>query len=232
MKKDIDSNSIYNQYITYLQRWEFTWQQNLRIKQRQGEKHHILPFHAGGKKEGLTVFCTPREHALAHYYRFLVYRQKGDYIAYILMLNQKLAPRERGLLAAEKNKGLKNLFWDPKWQSEQGKKSKKRSKTKNQILATKQIGLKYGSKNGIKNQSSNLKQILKRKTTWLYFFQDKQYKFVFEPQISFSNLARILQAKTQDLNTTIVIASFYKVIYGQRKQMYGWQLMSIEIDFD
>jgi hypothetical protein len=37
--------------------------------------------------------------------------------------SQKTGSTKRALLAVEKNKQLKNLFWDVKWQSEQGKKS-------------------------------------------------------------------------------------------------------------
>lgn len=36
--------------------------------------------------------------------------------------NQKIGLKERSLLAVEKHKKLKKLFWDPKWQSTQGKK--------------------------------------------------------------------------------------------------------------
>ena len=82
-------------------------------------------------------------------------------------------------MAVEKNKKLKNLFWNQKWQSDQGKKSSINQKkhkrlfyntnwqseqakkaglknTKKQKKARKkvgnQLGLKYGQQNGINRQ--------------------------------------------------------------------------------
>ena len=41
-------------------------------------KHHIEPKHAGGDPEGELVICTMRDHARAHYIRYLVYGEKFD----------------------------------------------------------------------------------------------------------------------------------------------------------
>ena len=44
--------NTYEQFIAYL----------LQLEKQSDpilEKHHILPLHDGGKKEGFIVFCTP-----------------------------------------------------------------------------------------------------------------------------------------------------------------------------
>jgi hypothetical protein len=62
-------------------------EKNLDLKTKNLEKHHILPLHAGGLKSGQTVLCTSKNHTLAHYYRHLIYHEKGDYVAYQMRLN-------------------------------------------------------------------------------------------------------------------------------------------------
>jgi len=52
--------TIYQSFITYLYHLE---------------KHPILFLHDGGNK---NVLCSPKNHTLAHYYRYLAYGQLGD----------------------------------------------------------------------------------------------------------------------------------------------------------
>jgi hypothetical protein len=53
------------------------------------EKHHILPLHAGGTDEPSNlVRLTFSDHLIAHYIRWIVYREPGDRIAYQMMLGQ------------------------------------------------------------------------------------------------------------------------------------------------
>jgi len=47
------------------------------------EKHHILPLHAGGdNSSGNLISLSIKDHALAHFYRFLAYNDKNDKLAY------------------------------------------------------------------------------------------------------------------------------------------------------
>lgn len=62
---------------------------NLKKKQKKGfpknsvfHKHHIELKHAGGDPNGPLVYCTARDHARAHYIRYLVYNEKYDLCAY------------------------------------------------------------------------------------------------------------------------------------------------------
>jgi hypothetical protein len=214
--------NIYEQFIEHLTKEE----KKLNLNDKNLEKHHILPLHSGGQKDGPVVLCTQKNHTLAHYYRYLVYKERGDKVAYIMRWNQKLGIRERSLLAVEKNRKLKNLFWNSNWQSEQGKKGGLKGGKANTFAQKKsrqQIGLTYGEKS--KNASNKLKTILKKKTVWIYKLKNQQFIIVkIAPQKSFSKLIKILSNISQK---KINNSSFYKVIHGERKQMYDWSLIFI-----
>lgn len=51
-------------------------------------KHHIFPKHAGGEEKGEVVYCTIRDHARAHYLRYLAYGQFYDRMAYLGLVNR------------------------------------------------------------------------------------------------------------------------------------------------
>ena len=228
---------IYEQFITYLLKLEK--QPDFFDKNPMLEKHHILPLHDGGKKTGAVVLCSPKNHTLAHYYRYLTYGQLGDKVAYQMRWNQKLGAKQRSLLAVKTNKQKGNIFWNPRWQSEQGKKGGKKGgsqNTKKQTLARSKVGNTYGSQTGIKNQRPLLKTMLSKTTVWQYDYYDEiQHKPAIKklkitPQLSFSSLINILQLETVDSKTIIKKASFYKIIYGTRPQMYGWKLVFVYIN--
>lgn len=96
------------------------------MNDRNLEKHHILPLHAGGQKNGPIVLCSRQNHTLAHYYRYLALGQRGDFVSFTMRWNQRVGLKERTQLAVEKNKQLKNTFWNSNWQSMQGQKGGKK----------------------------------------------------------------------------------------------------------
>lgn len=220
------NKNIYDQFIEYLKKEE----KKLKLNDKNLEKHHILPLHSGGKKNGEIILCTFTNHTLAHYYRYLIFKEKGDLVAFKMRWNQKCGSRERALLAVEKNKELKKIFWNSKWQSEQGKKGGKIGGSKNTIIqyeARKKIGLKYGKTVGLNNASQNLKTALSKKTIWIYSVKNEPPKIIMiSPQKSFSDLINILCNYS---NKKISKSSFYKVIHGERRQLYGWSLYFIYI---
>ena len=116
---------IYVDVINYLKKDEKHLLK--KTNHRNLERHHIIPFHQGGFKEGPVILCTSRNHALAHYYRYLDYKQKGDFVAFTMRSNQRIGSSERAFLAVKKNKLVGNLFWDSKWQAKQGKKGGQKS---------------------------------------------------------------------------------------------------------
>ena len=83
--KNID---IYVKFIKYLKVEEKKLLKNPDFKNL--EKHHIITFHQGDFKKGPVVLCTVKNHVLAHYYRYLAYRQKSDWIAFTMRSNQKI----------------------------------------------------------------------------------------------------------------------------------------------
>ncbi len=218
------NKNIYGQFVEYLKKEE----QKLNLNDKNLEKHHILPLHVGGKKDGLIVLCTQKNHTLAHYYRYLSYKEKGDFIAFTMRWNQKIGTKERSLLAVEKNKKLKNLFWDSEWQSDQGKKGGIKGgikNTKKQRQARQNVGLVYGKRVGLNNASQNLKKCLSKTTIWIYSLKNEPSKQItISPQNSFSDLIDILSIYS---NQKISKSSFHKVIHGERRQLYGWSLFFI-----
>ena len=91
-KKKSPRKTIYEQFIDYLiglEKHGFT-----PNEQKNLEKHHILPYHDGGSKEGSVVLCTSKNHTLAHYYRYLAYGQKGDLVAFTMRWNQTFGIKE------------------------------------------------------------------------------------------------------------------------------------------
>lgn len=168
---------------------------------------------------------------MAHFYRYLVYQELGDLVCYQMRKNQ-INASSRSLLAVKKNKALGNLFWNFEWQKQQGLKGGLKGGKKNsekQKIARQQVGLKYGVQNGIKNQSSALKKVLSKTTVWHYTIKQKiLFSVTILPQKSFSNLIHILQNNTP-CNILIKKSTFYKIIHGQRSQLYGWKLFLIKL---
>ena len=221
------NENIYEQFIKYLKKEE----KKLNLNKNNLEKHHILPLHAGGKKEDPVVLCTEKNHTLAHYYRSLVYRKRGDLVAFRMRWDQKVGLHERVLLSIEKNKKLGNTFWDKKWQSKQGTKGGKiggSQNTQKQYLSRQKVGLNYGfglnteihkkarkrgglknshkqkmarSKVGILRQTPQLKKFLSKKTIWKYKIQDQILKISVPPQESVVEILNFLKNEIPNLKS-------------------------------
>lgn len=219
--------NIYEQFIFYLQTKE-----NTLLPTISYEKHHILPLHDGGQKNGPVVVCTPKNHTLAHYYHYLAYGQKGDFVAFTMRWNQKIGVNERVQLAVEKNKQLNNTFWNSEWQSIQGKKGGLKGGLKNSIKqkkARQTTGKKYGPKTGKTNASENLKYMLSKEITWIYSTKKDQklQKLTIKPQPSLANVIAILnQYGAQKIKNP---TSFYKLVHGKRKKLYGWSIFFVKL---
>jgi hypothetical protein len=161
---------------------------------------------------------------------------------------------QRALLAVEKNRRLKKLFWNSEWQSQQGIKRSIKAKTNNLLfynakwqsiqakkaglkntkkqqqarqIVGKSLGLTYGFQNGLNRQGNQLKQMLSKETVWVYSSEMTSFCLRVAPQTSFSALVDILQSYTP---TIIRKSSFYQVIHGTRPQMYGWRLFFIKLE--
>ncbi len=130
MKKGKDvsttSNRIYDQYIDYLRSEQVNRSTSVKL-----QTHRILPGHAGGTYDDPNnlVRITYDEHKLAHFYRFLQYRENGDKAAYLLMSNQtqegklavaRAAGKISGSRRASQDKEAGIRFFDLAWQKKHG----------------------------------------------------------------------------------------------------------------
>ena len=212
---------IYEQFIEYLKKEE----KYLNLNNKNLEKHHILPLHAGGLQNGQIILCTTKNHTLAHYYRFFSYGELGDLVAYKMRMGCIMSVQERSLLGVQKMKKNKINFFNPNWQSIQGSKKKKVKKTKTQIESCR--------KTGFNNKKYILTITLTKKTIWKYFVKSKT-KFLYktiEPQKSFQDIICILQtfSDNNNLDNKKVFdnSTLYKVVKGHRLNTYGWSLYFI-----
>jgi len=116
----LQTSDIYYQYISYLKLRQPDLQDKL-------EKHRIIPGHSNGtyKDSSNVLLVTFKEHTLAHFYRYLSFKEKGDLIAYRFMCGQTeqarllmacYAGQLGGTATNKKNKANKAFFYDAEWQ--------------------------------------------------------------------------------------------------------------------
>lgn len=120
----INKTDIYLAFIAYLKTKKYLCSTKL-------ERHRILPQHAGGTydRDENIVRCCFDDHLLAHYYRFLAYRQKGDFIAYQFMKGMtkeariemaSFAGKLGGKKSSDQNKAKSLFFFNKEWQKKHG----------------------------------------------------------------------------------------------------------------
>ncbi len=135
----INKNDIYLSFIAYLKTKKY-------LDNTPLEKHRILPQHAGGtyKMDGNIVRCSFVDHRLAHYYRFLAYRQKGDLIAFQFMKGMtkeariemaSFAGKVGGKKYSDQNKAKSLFFFNSLWQKKHGYKNAGKRNVKSGWLA-------------------------------------------------------------------------------------------------
>lgn len=120
-----DQLLIDGQYIAYLKLKYQLCDQLALEKDTRLEKHRIVPAHQGGTYSSENVIhITFEEHTLAHYYRYLEFRQSGDRVAFTFMRNQtadgrlqlaRLAGSIGGKKTNKNRKTQKFFFHDPEW---------------------------------------------------------------------------------------------------------------------
>lgn len=199
------------------------------------ECHHICPKHAGGTEEKSNkIFLSAEDHMLAHYYRFMVFQEKGDRLAFLLIKKQTTESRkimQELAVAANKEKG--NLFWNSEWQRKQGQKGGSLGGSANtpaQFLARQAVGRVQGARVGRTRQSDRLKAYFSKRMIWKYqkaLHDQENLSIEVIPCDTWTAVVAQLNAAVPDSikNET----SFIKVLYGERKQMYGWRIDSMTI---
>jgi len=82
--------------------WQKLYNVLLETKQSlEGEQHHIIPRHAGGKDENGIVRLPRRYHVLAHYIRYRWLQEQGDRVAFKMMSGQLKNPMHDTLIKAK-----------------------------------------------------------------------------------------------------------------------------------
>jgi hypothetical protein len=96
--------------------WENLY--NKLIKEKvslEGEKHHIVPKHDGGKDEDGIVVLERKYHILAHYIRWRWKKQIGDKVAYQIMRGQLLNPMLDSEMKKHVMEIINSMTNDPKY---------------------------------------------------------------------------------------------------------------------
>jgi hypothetical protein len=126
--KKLQTPEIYYQYISYLKLRPIFLQDKL-----EKQKHRIIPGHNNRSYKDPTnvLLVTFKEHTLAHFYRYLSFKQKGNLIAYKFICNQteqgrllmaSYAGKRGGTVTNKKNKANKKFFYNAEWQKSFGDK--------------------------------------------------------------------------------------------------------------
>ena len=162
--------NIYEQFLEYVKNKEYP-------KDTLLEFHHEPPHHTGlsDDKSPKNVYTSIEDHVLLHQYRWVAYNQVGDKLMYLGRRNdteefRRLMNKRRIEVCKENETG----FWSPNRKlnsSIAGKKggTKGGSKnTKRQFTSRKLIGETFGKTNGIKNQKSDLVEILSKPITFIH----------------------------------------------------------------
>ena len=213
--------TIYEQFIEYCKSETF--------ESDAYEKHHIVPKHCGGTDDNENlIYLPPHIHTLSHYYRWLSFQEIGDKVAYQMRWKQDIeSVKLCSQLAVETNKQKGNLFWNSKWQREQGLKGGSKggsANTQNQFLARQKVGKIYGKQVGLSRQKSDLVEILKNSTTWKH----KTGTIVTLPPLE--SVTKICE-KLQNIQyfETPNKSLLAKLLRGEKKQLYGWSFIGTAI---
>lgn len=137
--------NAYDKFIAFLhQKCDLGELKNVLV-----QKHHILPIHAGGLKNGETVLCSRKDHALAHLIRYRVFGDVKDKMAFLFMRGQtEQGVRLRQQLIIDTNRIRKNTFFNQAWQKQQANKPKSTYYLKENPEMAKIFGRLGGSKGG------------------------------------------------------------------------------------
>ena len=201
------------------------------------EKHHILPRFDGGTDDPSNlVLVSIKEHVIAHWLRWRVLEKPQDYAAFLFRIGdteEAIAQRNLAIKAArERDKQEGQFMYDPDWQQEMGKRGGARggsANTDKQYQARQKVGLEYGRKTGINNQSENLSAFLSQYSIWAYSeiaqttprVKDRGEEFycLIEPKPAFVDIVKSFNQFVP--NAIRSFPSFYKLVNKEKKQMYG-----------
>lgn len=186
---------------------------------KQYENHHIFPKHLGGLDTHWNlILLTIEEHTLAHFLCYQTYKNKKD--LYVYLMRKKENPELRKIL--QKNivnylKQNQKCMFDPKWQSQQGKKGGKKRTRKRDL-------------GNIKRQHFYIRSILEHGSIWRHkngcfvLIKPKQYEFPKEIAKRLYN-ANLISMKTSFSN--YFTQGVRAVCLGKQRFVNGWAIVGV-----
>lgn len=203
------------------------------------EKHHVTPRFLGGTDNPENiVLLTPRQHVLVHLLRYLKYGEKNDLKASIFRTStQGVDLSSHGKRMAVYNKQTQTTFWNPKFQSEQGKKGGKKGGSTNSPLqqeARSKVGTEWGPIVGLGNQSQGLKDTLSK--IMVFYHEGENVKVTIPVCKSAAEVFDCLNSKLVVLGKEHLFSKemakkakgggpMYGLIKGSKKRIYGWSII-------
>ena len=219
------------------------------------EKHHIIPKHAGGDNSPANIVrLSVKEHVVAHWLRWKVFGSVGDKLAVLFRCGntEEALSINRALVAAarERDRAEGVRFFDSAFQREMSRRGSSLGggmNTQSQFLARQRVGRTYGRQTGISNQSDLMRTFLSNYAIWAYrpsgeapssagetqttgprsseeglIMGDKVY--LIGPKPAFRDVASLLNLYVP--GSVRNVSSMHKLVSNERKQMYGWRIIS------
>lgn len=215
--------NIYEQFLQYVKTKQYH-------TEKMFEYHHEPPHHTGRSDDNSpdNVYVSIQDHILLHQYRWIVYGEVGDKLMFLGRKNdteefRKLMNQRR----IEVCKNGKSGFWSPDRKIKSGIAGKKGGRkgggknTEHQFHSRQMVGNTYGRINGLKNQKSDLVEIL---STPITFVHKSGIKVTLKSECA-NDIARIL--KTIIPNN--IKTSCVSMIRGN-KPWGGWVVEGVEFD--
>jgi hypothetical protein len=210
------------------------------------ESHHIIPRHEGGSDETENlVLLLIKDHVIAHWLRWKELDSKKDKLAYLFRVSdteERAELRRQSVMAAraEDQKQGKGFF-NSELQRQSGLRGGSRGGSANttaQFVPRSALGQKQGPITGRANQKPEMVEFLKKNSIWAYSYtaakarenqgynQDNGIELlvVVSPKTAFIELVKVLNAVVPD--SVINPTSLHKLVYGERKQLYGWRIVN------
>lgn len=231
-KSNVCYMSVYNLYETYVS--------HLRTRKLEKnsnqmlERHHVRPLHStkikrysleDKKEEKLLV--THDEHFLCHYYRYLTFREKGDFLCLQLRINvdankAALCRQLGGFIAGNMN--------TPAQQKQRKRDLKKHPENLNpakagsvnsskQRLHSQYLGKTYGKKAGMSRQHPVTKDRIQRPMLWIH---QTGIEVLISKAETLQEIVEILNTHVPD-NLTYSSA-LSNIIRGVERRRNGWTL--------
>ena len=211
--------NIYEQFLEYVKNKTYS-------KDEYTEYHHEPPHYTGNSSDDspLNVMASLNDHILLHQYRWVVYGEKGDYLMF--KGRQKDIADFRRVMnerRIEITRSRGHGFWDPKLQSELGKRGGSKggsANTEAQYKARQKVGLANKRTLGIIQDFPTSRANI---SNWMLWEHEVTGVHLIPPQPSVSTLQKILT----DLGDRVVTRTVSSVILGRKQKSYGWSLKFI-----